>query len=61
MLRMLRNIAPVLDRAGGGAWKDMWLVAPPLAAIAFALKTFGVGPAKKSRVSMWPRTGDELR
>jgi len=31
-LRMLRNIAPALDRAGSGAWTDMWRVAPPLAA-----------------------------
>jgi len=37
-LRMLRNLAPALDRAGRGAWADMWRVAPPLAAIAFALK-----------------------
>jgi hypothetical protein len=29
MLRMLRYIAPVLDRAGSGAWADMWRVAPP--------------------------------
>lgn len=44
MMRMLRNIAPVLDRAGSGAWKDMWLVAPPLTAIALALKTLRVRP-----------------
>lgn len=37
-LRILINIAPVLDRAGSGAWKDMWRLAPPLAAIALALK-----------------------
>jgi thiol-disulfide isomerase/thioredoxin len=46
MLRMLRNIAPALDRAGGGAWADLWRVAPPLAALAFALKTFHVRPAQ---------------
>ena len=44
MLRLSRNIAPVLDRAGGGAWRDMWLVAPPMAAIGFALKAFRVRP-----------------
>jgi hypothetical protein len=44
MLRMLRNIATVLDRAGRGAWVDMWRVAPPLAAIALALKALGVRP-----------------
>jgi hypothetical protein len=44
MLHMLRNIAPVLDRAGSGAWADMWRVAPPLAAIAFAFKALGARP-----------------
>ena len=44
-LRMLRNVAPVLDRAGAGAWADMWRVAPPLAAIAWALKALRVRPA----------------
>jgi hypothetical protein len=46
MLRILRNIAPVLDRAGRGAWADMWRVAPPLAAIALALKTLHVSPRR---------------
>ncbi len=44
MLRLLRNVAPVLDRAGGGAWGDMWRAAPPMAAMAFALKTLRVRP-----------------
>lgn len=44
MLRMLRNIAPVLDRAGNGAWADMWRVAPPLAALALALKLLRIRP-----------------
>lgn len=43
-LRMLRNIAPVLDRAGNGAWADMWRAASPLAAIAFLLKALHVDP-----------------
>jgi thiol-disulfide isomerase/thioredoxin len=43
-LRMLRNLAPALDRAGRGAWADMWRVAPPLAAIALALKTLRIRP-----------------
>jgi len=46
ILRQFRNMAPVLDRAGGGAWGDMWRVAPPMAAIAFALKSLGVRPGK---------------
>jgi hypothetical protein len=36
MLWMLPNLAPVLDRAGSGAWSDMWRVAPPLAALGRA-------------------------
>ncbi len=44
MLRLLRNVAPVLDRAGGGAWPDMWRVVPPMAATGFALKAIGVRP-----------------
>jgi hypothetical protein len=45
MLRMFRNLAPVLDRAGGGVWADMWRVLPPLAAIAFALNALRIRPA----------------
>ena len=44
ILRQMRNMAPVLDRAGGGAWRDMWRVAPPMAATAFALKTLRIRP-----------------
>jgi hypothetical protein len=47
-LRMLRNIAPVLDRAGAGAWADMWLAAPPLALTAFALKVLHIRPFRQS-------------
>jgi hypothetical protein len=46
-VRILRNIAPVLDRAGSGAWADMWRVAPPLAAIALALKALRIGPRRR--------------
>ncbi len=42
----LRDVAPALDRAGGGAWGDMWRVAPPMAATAFALKTLRIRPPK---------------
>jgi hypothetical protein len=44
-LRILRNVAPVLDRAGSGAWADMWRAAPPLAAFAFLLKALHISPA----------------
>jgi thiol-disulfide isomerase/thioredoxin len=45
-LRMLPNLAPVLDRAGAGAWADMWRVAPPLAATALVLKALHLGPPR---------------
>ena len=45
-VRILRNIAPALDRAGRGAWADMWRVAPPLAAVALVLKSLGIGPRR---------------
>jgi hypothetical protein len=51
MLRTLRNIAPALDRAGRGAWTDMWKVAPPLAALALAFKVFGVRPPQPARAN----------
>ncbi len=44
ILRQLRDVAPVLDRAGGGAWGDMWRAVPPMAATAFALKTLHIRP-----------------
>ena len=40
LMKMLGDIAPVLDRAGRGAWRDMWRVAPPLAALASVLSPF---------------------
>ena len=46
LLRQLGYMWPVFDRAGGGAWSDMWRVAPPMAAIAFALKTLRTLPRK---------------
>ncbi len=46
ILRQLRNMAPVLDRAGGGAWGDMWRAATPMAGMAFALKSLRIRPKK---------------
>ena len=43
---VMRNIAPVLDRAGSGAWRDMWRAVPPMAAMAFALKILRIRPPK---------------
>lgn len=45
-VRILANIAPALDRAGSGAWADMWRAAPPLAAVALAFKSLGVRPKR---------------
>lgn len=36
--RMLPFLATVLDRAGRGAWRDMWRIAPPLAGMAALTK-----------------------
>jgi len=47
-LRILRNIAPALDRAGSGAWADMWRVAPPLAALALAMARGSVDTRMRS-------------
>ena len=58
ILRQLRNMAPVFDRAGGGAWGDMWRVAPPMAATAFALKTLRVLPRKADAREAEPGTVD---
>jgi hypothetical protein len=44
IMRSLRYVAPVLDRAGKGAWRDMWRVAPLLAVLALTLKLLGVRP-----------------
>ncbi len=46
ILRQLGHMAPVLDRAGGSAWGDMWRAVPPLAATAFALETLRIRPPK---------------
>ena len=46
ILRQLRDMAPVFDRAGSGAWSDMWRVAPPMAGMAFALKILRIRPRK---------------
>ena len=34
----VRYIAPTLERAGRGAWRDMWLAVPPMAAAACVLR-----------------------
>lgn len=45
MVRMLPRVAPVMDRAGRGAWADLWRVAPPLAVLASLLKLLRPGRA----------------
>ena len=44
MLSMLRYGAPVFDRAGKGARRDMWRSMPPIALIGIVLKTLHIGP-----------------
>ena len=44
MFSMLPYGVRVFDRAGKGAWLDMWRVAPPVAFLGFLLKTLRVGP-----------------
>lgn len=34
----VRYVAEVLDRAGPGAWRDMWRVVPPMAAAAWLVR-----------------------
>ncbi len=40
----VRYVAPTLDRAGRGAWRDMWLAAPPMAAVSYLLRLFRLVP-----------------
>jgi len=42
MLKMIRFFPGALDRAGRGAWADMWRTVPPLAATAWLLKVLGL-------------------
>ena len=44
MLSMLPYGVRVFDRAGDGAWRDMWRVAPPVAFMGILQKALGVGP-----------------
>ena len=44
VLHALPHIAPAIDRGGSGSRRDLWVVAPPLAAIAFAFKVLHVRP-----------------
>ena len=42
----LRYVAPVLDRAGSGAWRDMWLAVPPMAAAAWLFRLLSFSGTK---------------
>ena len=53
----VRYVAPVLDRAGRGAWRDMWRAAPPIAAIAYLLRLFRFVP----KASRYPLLVGETR
>ena len=51
MLKMLPYGVRVFDRAGKGAWLDMWRAAPPVAFLGFLLKTLRVGPKSAGKRS----------
>ena len=40
----IRYIAPTLDRAGRGAWRDMWRAVPPMAAMAYLMRLLRLVP-----------------
>ena len=40
----VRYVAPTLDRAGRGAWRDMWLAALPMAAAGYLLRLLHLVP-----------------
>jgi thiol-disulfide isomerase/thioredoxin len=42
----LRYVAPVLDRSGPGAWRDMWLAVPPMAAAAWLFRLLSFSGTK---------------
>ena len=46
MMRMFRFLPSVLDRAGRGAWRDMWRAMPPMAIAGYALKVLGISGRK---------------
>lgn len=47
MMRMFPYLPAVLDRAGKGAWRDMWMGMPTVAMTSTALKMMGVGRKKR--------------
>lgn len=47
MMRMIPYLPAVLDRAGKGAWRDMWMGMPPIAMTGAAMKIMGVGRKKR--------------
>jgi hypothetical protein len=47
MMRMFPDLPAVLDRAGKGAWRDMWMGMPTVAMTSTALKMMGVGRKKR--------------
>jgi len=46
--RMMPHVAPALDRAGSQAWRDLWRVALPIAAMASVLKILGPAPRRNT-------------
>lgn len=50
VMKSLRYMPAVFDRAGKGAWRDMWLVAPPMTAMVAMMKLL------RLEASLQPRT-----
>ena len=59
MLRMLPDLAPVLDRAGAGAWRDMWRVMPQLAVAAKVMQLIGLARPPKAMSRAVRRHGQD--
>tara|TARA_Y100000294_G_C8261294_1_gene218879 strand:- start:58 stop:462 length:405 start_codon:yes stop_codon:yes gene_type:complete len=47
MMQMVRYLPATLDRAGKGAWRDMWTGMPPIAMAGTAVKVMGLTRRKR--------------
>jgi hypothetical protein len=47
MMQMVQYLPATLDRAGKGAWRDMWTGMPPIAMAGTAVKVMGLTRRKR--------------
>ena len=47
MMRMVRYLSATLDRAGNGAWRDMWTRMPTVAMLGTTVKVIGLTRRKQ--------------